>query len=185
MAIRESLLDALNSIATSDFVRSVTYAGASSKVTVSNLAKTIVENYTGSTLAGSSQSVKSAIDALDTSVDALDSAVDDVNESLSKSFIGSVTNVYWWQNSWTAPSDGMLVLRLTPNLNAMWYWYINDTSINATTGTWAHQFRGVDGNTVTHCIPVKKGATYSTALIDNLSTIYCFFYPMEIGGGIA
>lgn len=64
MAIRESLLDALNSIATSDFVRSVTYAGASSKVTVSNLAKTIIENYTGSTLAGSSQSVKSAIDAI-------------------------------------------------------------------------------------------------------------------------
>lgn len=64
MAIRESLLDALSSIATSDFVRSVTAAGASSKVTVSNLAKTIVENYTGSTLASSSQSVKSAIDAL-------------------------------------------------------------------------------------------------------------------------
>ena len=65
MAIRESLLDALSSIATSDFVRSVTAAGASSKVTVSNLAKTIIENYTGSILAGSSQSVKSALDAID------------------------------------------------------------------------------------------------------------------------
>lgn len=64
MAIRESLLDALSSIATSDFVRSVTSAGASSKVTVSNLAKSIIENYTGSTLAGSAQSVKSAIDTI-------------------------------------------------------------------------------------------------------------------------
>ena len=68
MAIRESLLDALSSIGTSDFVRSVTAAGASSKVTVSNLAKTIIENYTGSTLAGSSRSVKSAIDAINNAI---------------------------------------------------------------------------------------------------------------------
>ena len=68
MAIRESLLNTINSIATSDFVRAVTSAGASSKVTVSNLAKAIVENYTGSTLAGSAQSVKSAIDAIQQAV---------------------------------------------------------------------------------------------------------------------
>lgn len=37
-----------------------------------NLAKTIIEDYTGSTLAGSAQSVKSAIDALGASVDELD-----------------------------------------------------------------------------------------------------------------
>lgn len=66
MAIRESVLNTINSIATSDFVRAVTSAGASSKVTVSNLAKTIIENYSGSSLGGSTRSVKSAIDALNT-----------------------------------------------------------------------------------------------------------------------
>lgn len=68
MAIRESALNAINSIATSDFVRAVTSAGASSNVTVANLAKSIIENYSGSTLAGSSQSVKSAIDAAQTAI---------------------------------------------------------------------------------------------------------------------
>lgn len=68
MAIRESLLNTINSIATSDFVRAVTYAGASSKVTVSNLAKSIIENYTGSTLGGTAQSVKSAIDSIQSTI---------------------------------------------------------------------------------------------------------------------
>lgn len=105
-----------------------------------------------------------------------------VTDYLRKSLIGSVSNVYWWNNTWTAPSDGMMVIRITPNNNSSWYWYVNDTSINATTGSWAHQFRGADNNTVTHCIPVKKGATYSTAAVSNLNTIYCFFYPLKIGG---
>lgn len=64
MAIKESLLTVVNSIGDSDFVRAVTSAGASRKLSVSNLAKHIVETYTGSTIAGSAQSVKSAVDAL-------------------------------------------------------------------------------------------------------------------------
>lgn len=64
MGRRESVLNTINSIATSDFIRSVTSAGTSCKVTVSNLAKAVIENYSGSTLGGSSRSVKSAIDAL-------------------------------------------------------------------------------------------------------------------------
>lgn len=64
MAIKESLLTVVNSISDSDFVRAVTSAGASRKLSVSNLAKHIVETYTGSTIAGSAQSVKSAVDAM-------------------------------------------------------------------------------------------------------------------------
>lgn len=66
MAIRESALNVINSIATSDFVRAVTSAGASSKVTVSNLAKAVVENYNGSSLGGSARTIKAAIDDLQT-----------------------------------------------------------------------------------------------------------------------
>ena len=60
MAIRESLLDTINTIATSDFVRAVTSAGASRKVTVANLINTIRENMPVAT-----QSDKGAMSAAD------------------------------------------------------------------------------------------------------------------------
>ena len=69
MSIKESALTAITTITQSDFVRAVTSAGASRRVTVSNLAKAIVETYTGSSLAGSSQSVKSAVDTLKSNTD--------------------------------------------------------------------------------------------------------------------
>ena len=107
MAIRESLLDALSSIATSDFVRSVTAAGASSKVTVSNLAKTIIENYTGSTLAGSSQSIKSAIDALDTSVDAISSGT-----AFTRKQVQTTVTIQGNSSAWisTTPPTGAIAM---------------------------------------------------------------------------
>lgn len=69
MAIKESLLTVVNSIGDSDFVRAVTSAGASRKLSVSNLAKHIVETYNGSTIAGSAQSVKSAVESVKTLAD--------------------------------------------------------------------------------------------------------------------
>lgn len=68
MSIKESALTAITSIAQSDFIRAVTSAGASRRITLANLAKAIVESYTGSSLAGSSQSVKSAIDSLNSNM---------------------------------------------------------------------------------------------------------------------
>ena len=64
MAIKESALSLITSIAQGDWVRAVTSAGASRRVTVADLAKAIVETYTGSSLAGSAQSVKAALDSL-------------------------------------------------------------------------------------------------------------------------
>lgn len=64
MGVRESLLNTITSVADSDFVRIVTSAGASSKATVANLAKAIIENYEGTSLGGSAQSIKSAVDLL-------------------------------------------------------------------------------------------------------------------------
>lgn len=91
MAIRESVLNTINSIATSDFVRAVTSAGASSKVTVSNLAKAIIENYSGSTLGGSSRSVKSAIDALQANSSY---AYYDVNNKITPAEGVTITSAY-------------------------------------------------------------------------------------------
>ncbi len=64
MSIKESALSVISSIAQSDFVRAVTSDGNSRRVTVANLAKAIVESYTGSSLGGSQRSVKAAIDSL-------------------------------------------------------------------------------------------------------------------------
>lgn len=68
MAIKESALSLITSIAQGDWVRAVTSAGASRRVTVANLAKAIVESYTGSSLAGSAQSVKAALDSLNSNL---------------------------------------------------------------------------------------------------------------------
>lgn len=68
MSIKESALSAITSITQSDFVRAVTSAGASRRITVANLAKAIVESYTGSSLGGTNQSVKSAIDSLNSKI---------------------------------------------------------------------------------------------------------------------
>lgn len=66
MAIKERLLSAITSVSNSDFARVVTSEGASRKALVSDVAKQIIENYNGSTIAGSAQSVKSAVDAVKT-----------------------------------------------------------------------------------------------------------------------
>lgn len=61
---KEKNLTTVTSIAAADFARLVTSAGASVKATAANLAKYIIETYNGSTVAGSAQSVKSALDSL-------------------------------------------------------------------------------------------------------------------------
>lgn len=60
----EQNLSQKGTLTVSDYIRVVGSDNASYKQLVSDVAKKIIENYTGSSLAGSSQSVKSAIDAL-------------------------------------------------------------------------------------------------------------------------
>ena len=69
MSIKEAELNTLDTMQINDFVRIVTHENSSSKALISLVAKTIVENYTGSSLGESNQSVKDAIDSLKTSVD--------------------------------------------------------------------------------------------------------------------
>lgn len=64
MGVKEKVLTAVDSITSGDFLRVVTSAGYARKIDYNKLAKAIVENYAGSSLAGSSQSLKAAIDSL-------------------------------------------------------------------------------------------------------------------------
>lgn len=123
MAIRESLLNTISTIATSDFVRAVTSAGASSKVTVSNLAKAIIENYTGSSLAGSSQSLKNAIDSQGvitlsaSTVSSLPHTISDANITANHVVVWAVlSNPYSQVSDWTVTtSAGSAVISGTIN----------------------------------------------------------------------
>ena len=83
MSIRESALTAITTITNSDLIRAVTSAGASRRITVSNLAKHFIENYAGSSLAGSSQSVKSALDSIGNKTSGWRIATYGVNNSAS------------------------------------------------------------------------------------------------------
>lgn len=69
MSIKESELNAINSIQMNDFVRAVTHANSSSRVLLSVVAQAIVENYAGSSLGGGTQSIKDAIDSLKSLLD--------------------------------------------------------------------------------------------------------------------
>jgi len=68
MGIRESALNTITALTNSDFVRMVTAAGASRKASLQSVAQHIIENYAGSSLAGSNQSVKAAIDGLNSTL---------------------------------------------------------------------------------------------------------------------
>lgn len=63
---REVELNNIENISVSDSVRVVTSEGASRKTSLSALAKGILETYAGTSLAGTVQSVKDAIDGLRT-----------------------------------------------------------------------------------------------------------------------
>ena len=60
----EQNLPSKANLTTNDYIRAVGSDNNSYKQLVSDVAKKIIENYTGSSLAGSSQSVKSALDTL-------------------------------------------------------------------------------------------------------------------------
>ena len=68
MGIRESALNTITALTNSDFVRMVTAAGASRKASLQSVAQHIIESYAGSTLAGRQQSVKSALDELNSTI---------------------------------------------------------------------------------------------------------------------
>lgn len=68
MSIKESMLNIVSDLAQNDYIRAVTYGGYSRRVEVSELAKSVVEDYTGSSLAGENQSVQGAFSALETEI---------------------------------------------------------------------------------------------------------------------
>ena len=84
----EKNLTQKSTLTTSDYIRVVGSDNESYKQLVSDVAQKIIETYAGSSLAGSSQSVKSAIDSLNSNTFAL------VNSSLTSIPNGSDLDSY-------------------------------------------------------------------------------------------
>lgn len=81
MSIKESALTAISSITNGDFVRAVLSSGGSRRISAANLAKYVIETYANSSVGGSTQSVKSALDGLNTKTSGWRMAVYGVNNN--------------------------------------------------------------------------------------------------------
>lgn len=102
---KEKNLTAVTSVAAADFARVVTSAGASVKATFANIAKYIVETYNGSTVAGSAQSVKSALDSLNSKTAIKTSAVS--GGALSGLYVSKVGDVLYVRAIYISPSSAI------------------------------------------------------------------------------
>ena len=68
MGIKEKNLPAASGIASGDLIREVTSGGISKCIDYDLLAKAIIENYNGSTIAGSAQTLQAAINSLNSKI---------------------------------------------------------------------------------------------------------------------
>lgn len=113
--VYEQNLASKSTLTTTDYIRVVGSDNVSYKQLVSDVAKKIIENYTGSTLAGSAQSVKSAVDSLNSkTTQALTSSIASSGSGLATkvgnavtvqgSFSGITTSGKGWYDICTLPS---------------------------------------------------------------------------------
>ena len=85
--VYEQNLASKSTLTTTDYIRVVGSDNVSYKQLVSDVAKKIIENYTGSTLAGSAQSVKSALDSLNSKMGTAVAAGSSVLDVQTTSFL--------------------------------------------------------------------------------------------------
>lgn len=145
----EQNLGQKTTLTVSDYIRVVGSDNASYKQLVSDVAKKIIENYTGSSLAGSSQSVKSALDALNSKLSDASIAIDTGNKTTF-----TFSNLHNLNNS-SMFKHGLLVWGVSSNSQSAGISFVFvDTSGNVTifnlTGNTDRTFTGsVSGTTLT------------------------------------
>ena len=116
---KERNLPQKTTLTTSDFIRVVGSDNASYKQLVSDVAKKIIENYTGSSLAGSSQSVKSALDSLN-------------SKMANNNYFYSSGTINTESFSVTLPSDyhaGIYAVNVNGSGNEVGWWQLAGTTV--------------------------------------------------------
>ncbi len=89
-------------------------------------------------------------------------------------------NVYWGNNTWTAPEDGFINMIVSSTPSSTYHLlYVADASTNDRVGAVV----GIgSGSIATQMIPVVKGKTYKTIyIINNGSTVEANYF--KLGGG--
>lgn len=85
-----------------------------------------------------------------------------------------VSNVYWWQNTWTCPEDGIAIADMTTNTsNTTAYWYIQDMTLVAPVGK---MNQTANGTSQTVSFPVIKGHVYGTLAQSAVTSAYVYYY---------
>ena len=88
-----------------------------------------------------------------------------------------VDNVYWWQNSWTCPADGIAIAEMVTNTSGQKaYWYIQDTN---TAQQLAKMNQTADGTSQTIMFPVIKGHIYNTSAISAIQYAYVYYFKLN------
>lgn len=80
---KESALTAKSEVNSTDFLRLIGSNGVSYKNLVTDVARYIMENYAGTTLAGSAQTPKASIDALKATNDSQQTSINSLNGNLT------------------------------------------------------------------------------------------------------
>ena len=90
----------------------------------------------------------------------------------------SYSDVYWWGNTWTAPSSGIAVVKCSWKTGGgSGYWYIKQLTDNYLI---AHlSTPNANGLTVTTAFPVIKGKEYGTDSMDKVDTVWVRFFPFQ------
>ena len=104
-------------------------------------------------------------------------SVEKISKQKELSF-GTVWNVYWWDGSWTASSNGIIVARAEwATSGGAGYWYIKDTTDNIVVANISTPT--TNGLSATSAFPVKKGHSYTTDNINGVSVAVANFFPFQ------
>lgn len=99
-----------------------------------------------------------------------------IKKTFSK--IDAPLDVTWGANTWTAPSDGIVVIR------AQWdasggsgYWYVQDVTRGSLVGYLSTA--SVAGLTESTSFPVMSGHEYKTNTAARITSAAAYFYPFK------
>lgn len=85
-----------------------------------------------------------------------------------------VSDVYWWQNTWTCPESGVAIAEYVVNTSGgTAYWYIQDMTIDAPVG---RMNQVANGTSQTVSFPVIKGHVYGTLAQNAVDSAHVYYY---------
>ena len=170
MGIKESALSVIASLTDSDFIRAVTAAGESRKLQATSIGKYILETYSGTTLAGSAQSVQDAVNGLQGDISTLNT--DLINKLKQSLIVGTASgSIASFNNGSDIFPALKCVAKIEPNqdLHGYGYSWVGGGGVNKWDEEWENAI--IDGTTgaktqggarlaTKNYVPIKPSTSY-------------------------